>query len=1076
MSKLSVLYVTRNEADLLERSLNSIQPIADEIVIIDTGSMDKTLQICRKFRYIRIFGHAWMHDFSQTKNYGIRQCTGDWILNLDGDELLDPSSAIAIKMAIENAKSNVAAFGLNIIDHETALDFRAPANKIAFFGSPQIRLFRKHRQIKFEGKVCESIAKSAKEIGGIDILESSIHHFLWRGKGQSYKEGRLRYYAQLGAILKEPVQPPAVKTIKDNTKVSIPVQTVESTSVVSVPATQTIPEVAAAENTSVVSVPAIQTIESTPVVSVPAIQTAIIVCAHNALATTKECVSYIARNTSNPHILQLVDNGSTDGTLEYMKGVSSNLAIPSNRGIAHGRNLGAYKFLNDPSIKYLCFLDNDTKVSDGWLSSMISIMEANPKIGILGPLSNNADGSQNIYEMPNSEKHLSSREPEFFFADDINRFCMLVPVAIAKGVGLFDETFGLYGCEEKDLCIRVKEAGYEVAIANRVYIEHAGKTTILQNKMDWQKLMSYSTSKFMKKWKHRPLNLGPHSPNIKRAIAKQPYPRLSFIILTHNRLDMTKDCINSILSTCRDFELVIVDNASTDNTPAWIRSVVPNAIIIQNDKNLGVPKARNQGVKASSGRYLVVMDNDILLYNGWLDELFREIKNGADMVGIEGWQLDHNHSASYKCQATHERFDYLGGALNIIKREVFETAGLYDEGFSPAYYEDCLFSIHAKQSGFKLTWVPTSKVYHRANSTLVHGQKDFNYQEVLATSHRRFAAIMRGEIRVKYEKLPKEERKPKILYSAMYYDYGLKERGMSFEQTNFCPSLQMWPHTKEMVQFDFVQLGQQYGINRMSDMLYEAVLQHSPDAIFIVPFDEAHDPKKSIFDKIRKNTSTKSIFWFCDSHFRYENFDRLWADHADFCVTTSSGALEKYKRDGLGHKVIKSQWAAAPTYNYDTSLPLDVQVSFIGQPHGDRRQVIDTLRRAGIDVQVYGTGWGQRISHQQMVSMFTRSRINLSLNNACDARFQQIKGRNFEVPACGGFLLTGAAEDLNDYYQYGKEVAAYGSTAELIDKIRHYLANEKERAAIAKAGYERTMREHTYNHRFDKIFKQAGLI
>jgi len=46
----------------------------------------------------------------------------------------------------------------------------------------------------------------------------------------------------------------------------------------------------------------------------------------------------------------------------------------------------------------------------------------------------------------------------------------------------------------------------------------------------------------------------------------------------------------------------------------------------------------------------------------------------------------------------------------------------------------------------------------------------------------------------------------------------------------------------------------------------------------------------------------------------------------------------------------------------------------------------------------------------------------------------------------------------------------------LIDKIRHYLANEKERAAIAKAGYERTMREHTYNHRFDKIFKQAGLI
>jgi spore maturation protein CgeB len=88
---------------------------------------------------------------------------------------------------------------------------------------------------------------------------------------------------------------------------------------------------------------------------------------------------------------------------------------------------------------------------------------------------------------------------------------------------------------------------------------------------------------------------------------------------------------------------------------------------------------------------------------------------------------------------------------------------------------------------------------------------------------------------------------------------------------------------------------------------------------------------------------------------------------------------------------------------------------------------------------------------------------------------EQIKGRNFEVPGCGGFMLTGWAENLEDYYVVGEEVVCFDQTAELIEKVRYYLDHEAERQAIARAGYERTLREHTYAHRFAEIFRQVGL-
>jgi spore maturation protein CgeB len=369
-----------------------------------------------------------------------------------------------------------------------------------------------------------------------------------------------------------------------------------------------------------------------------------------------------------------------------------------------------------------------------------------------------------------------------------------------------------------------------------------------------------------------------------------------------------------------------------------------------------------------------------------------------------------------------------------------------------------------------------------------------------------------------------------ILYVAMKYDYGKPEQGYSFEHYNFYHSLLHMGH--DILYFDFMTLMQQHGRDWMNRHLLEVARAEKPDLLFCVLFTNELD--QAVIREISGNTNTITLNWFCDDHWRFDSFSQHWAPCFNWVVTTAKSALPKYERLGY-HNVIKSQWA----YNHFLYRKLDLHliydVTFVGQPHGNRRQVIQALRDAGVDVRVWGSGWESgRLTQEEMIRVFNQSRINLNLSNAstpistprsrarnmarrwlsrslrvvpfgtwlktvgkqgiamirhltptgrAQARsnvgssqyLDQIKGRNFEIPGCGGFLLTGRAENLEDYYEIGKEVVCFDDVGDLIEKVRYYLHHEDERMAIAQAGYERTLREHTYLHRFREIFQKMGL-
>lgn len=336
----------------------------------------------------------------------------------------------------------------------------------------------------------------------------------------------------------------------------------------------------------------------------------------------------------------------------------------------------------------------------------------------------------------------------------------------------------------------------------------------------------------------------------------------------------------------------------------------------------------------------------------------------------------------------------------------------------------------------------------------------------------------------------------KILYAGMKYDYGIPERGFSFEHYNLYDSLNRMGH--EVEYFDFMSLFLEYGSTKMTQMLSDKVKEWKPDLLFTFLFQDQFDP--SILAGIKEQTSTVTFNWFADDHWRFDSFTRHWARCFSYVSTTDIHSLDRYKAIGYSN-VLLTQWGVNHHLYVNKSLPLSVDVSFIGQAHGERKKVMKRLKDAGVDVTVKGTHWNlerwhiyarklrllsekglgdivnqTRISQDAMIDLFNASRINLNLTASSQTQFRnQIKGRTFEIPGCGGFQLSEQTDRIEEYFVPEKEIVCFSSEEEMLEKIRYFLSHESERSAIAEAGHRRVLKDHTYEQRFKQLFRQMGL-
>jgi len=213
-------------------------------------------------------------------------------------------------------------------------------------------------------------------------------------------------------------------------------------------------------------------------------------------------------------------------------------------------------------------------------------------------------------------------------------------------------------------------------------------------------------------------------------------PKASIVIPVYNQIRFTLACLHSIYVNAGngDYEIIIADDNSTDMTPEVFENDFPRVRYIRNKKNVGFLLNCNHAAQQALGQYIVFLNNDTLVYPGWLDELLRTMEEDAS-IGLVGSKLIFNEgrlqeagSIVFKdgngwnygrfCDASSLRFnymrdaDYCSGASLAIPAKLWRQLDGFDTRFSPAYYEDTDLAFRVREAGRRVVYQPLSEIVH----------------------------------------------------------------------------------------------------------------------------------------------------------------------------------------------------------------------------------------------------------------------------------------------------------------------------------------------------------------------------
>ena len=223
---------------------------------------------------------------------------------------------------------------------------------------------------------------------------------------------------------------------------------------------------------------------------------------------------------------------------------------------------------------------------------------------------------------------------------------------------------------------------------------------------------------------------------------------VSIVIPHWNNVDVLSECLESISNTdFENLETIVVDNASTDNSVASVRSNYPNVKLIENDKNYGYAGGCNLGAEAASGDYLIFLNNDTVQEKDWISNLIKTInsddkiaavqpkilnyynRNVFDYAGGSGGHMDiycfpfargrifsfqENDEGQYN---NKEKCFWSSGTCFMVRRELFQKAGGFDKSFF-AHMEEIDLCWRLYAMGFEVWVEPDSVVYHKNALTL----------------------------------------------------------------------------------------------------------------------------------------------------------------------------------------------------------------------------------------------------------------------------------------------------------------------------------------------------------------------
>jgi GT2 family glycosyltransferase len=352
----------------------------------------------------------------------------------------------------------------------------------------------------------------------------------------------------------------------------------------------------------------------------------------------------------------------------------------------------------------------------------------------------------------------------------------------------------------------------------------------------------------------------------------------SIIVPCFNQLEFTRQCLRALFRYTRPaFELIVIDNGSTDGTGAYLAGVQDSSpapvTVISNGRNLGFPAAVNQGLRVARGQYLVLLNNDAVVTDGWLDQLIalgamktdfhkegqevqeRERKtegttnqtnltNGIDgerggsRIGLVGPMsnyasppqlvqnvpykgLEEMHAFARRWRDEHRGQWFTAGNLSgfclLMKRAVYETIGGLDERFGLGFFDDDDLAVRARKAGFELAVAHDLFVHHFGSRT---------FQESKGTQE------LRGR-----ESFPRQRRTmvPEELRGGSLFRGKGEQWSLALEEKHSKTTPAPFPFSRKRLSSGFAGSGPVPGVLRVSSQRLE---QHPNDTWEIL--DERH--------------------------------------------------------------------------------------------------------------------------------------------------------------------------------------------------------------------------------------------